>query len=126
MSDMSMSDFPLPAIMTDDEIEQAIEDRRYEKHNPFRRKEKPDPWRVVASRYPRIAERIQKLWGTAALDECINRLVIDDRGDRNGFPPDVLAAIMEIGWFHGQRYMFRRNACPWEEDVSQTKWWDRG
>jgi hypothetical protein len=116
----------LPPIMDDSQVEAAAADRRQEPHNQYKRKERPDPWPIIASRFPRIAETIRKDWGKRALDDYLSKLVVDDRGSRQGFPADVLTAILEIARLHAEQYRFARPFHPWEEDVSQTKWWDRG
>jgi len=109
--------------MSDDEIDHAAQERRAERHDPFRRKERPDPWPLIERRFPRIATTIRELWGKRALDEYFNQLVVVERGERQGFPPDVLAAILELARFHSQRFQLARPMCPWEADVSETKWW---
>lgn len=118
-------DAPLPTIMADDELEHEIATRRHEGYDPFRRKEKPDPWPIIATRFPRIAATIRGQWGTPRLDQYFAGLVIDDRGGRNGFPPDVLAAILEVARLHADGFRFGRIVCPWAHDASQTKWWTR-
>ncbi len=112
--------------MSDEEIDHAQETRRAEPHDPYRRKDEPDPWPVIESRFPRIAASIRELWGKRALDEYFAKLVVTDRGERQGFPPDVLAAILEIAWLHAQRFGTDRPICPWSADVSETKWWSKG
>jgi len=115
----------LPPIMDDSQVEAAAADRRQELHNQYKRKERPDPWPIIASRFPRIAETIRRDWGKRALDDYFATLVVDDRGSRQGFPADVLTAILEIARLHAEHYRFAKPFHPWEEDVSQTKWWDR-
>jgi hypothetical protein len=117
---------PLPTLMCDDDLEREIAARRREPYDPFRRKERPDPWPIIASRFPRIAEAIRSRWGTGRLDAYFSALVIDDRGGRAGFPPDVLAAILEVARLHGDRFRTERLVCPWSHDASLSKWWDRG
>ena len=116
----------LPPIMNDREVEAAAADRRTELHNQYKRKERPDPWPIIARQFPRIAETIRQDWGKRALDDYFAKLVINDRGSRQGFPPDVLTAILEVARLHAEQYRFAKRLHPWEEDVSQTKWWDRG
>lgn len=118
-------DAPLPPIMADDELEHEIAARRYERYDPFRRKEKPDPWPIIATGFPHIAETIRAQWGTPRLDQYFSGLVIDDRGGRAGFPPDVLAAILEVARLHADRFRFGGILCPWSHDASQAKWWTR-
>jgi hypothetical protein len=113
----------LPLLMSDAEVDGAAASRRNERHSPFMRKERPDPWPVIAERFPRIAATIREQWGKRSLDDYFAKLVVDDRGGRQGFPPDVLAAILEIARLHGTHFGFAKPLCPWEADVSQTKWW---
>jgi hypothetical protein len=113
----------LPSIMTGDEVDHAAASRRHDPHDPYRRKDKPDPWPIIARGFPRIAAKIRELWGKRALDDYFAALVVDERGSRQGFPPEVLTAILEVGRLHAARYCFTRPMCPWEADVSQTKWW---
>jgi hypothetical protein len=117
---------PFPSIMTDEQVDAAAATRRYERHDPFRRKERPDPWPIIERGFPRIAEKIKELWGKRALDDYFAKLVVDERGGRQGFPPDVLTAILEVARLHTAQHRFHRPMCPWEADVSQTKWWSRG
>lgn len=116
----------LPSIMSDDDIEDAASQRRNDPHNPFVRKERPDPWPIIERQFPRIASTIRDQWGKRSLDDYFAQLVVDDRGSRQGFPPDVLVAILEVARLHGEQYRFAKPLHPWEADVSQSKWWDRG
>jgi hypothetical protein len=47
--------------------------------------------------YPRIAQRIEQLWGTPECEHYLNTLVIDTRGNRQGFPPAVLEELLYLG-----------------------------
>jgi hypothetical protein len=116
----------LPPIMDDAAVEAEAASRRKELHNQYQRKERPDPWLIIDRQFPRIALTIRRDWGKRALDDYFATLVVDDRGSRQGFPPDVLTAILEVARLHAEHYRFTRPFHPWEEDVSQTKWWDRG
>jgi hypothetical protein len=44
--------------------------------------------------FPRIAEHLVEMWNNAACDEYLNTLVLDDRCDRHGFPPEVMEDLM--------------------------------
>jgi hypothetical protein len=80
---------------------------------------------VIARAFPRIAASIRAQWGKRALDDYFARFVVEDRGSRQGFPPEVLSAIMQIAQLHGEQHRFSRPMCPWEADISETKWWYR-
>jgi hypothetical protein len=49
---------------------------------------------LIKDKYPRIFEKIELTWGSIELDSYFNKLIIDDRGNRNGFPKDVFNALL--------------------------------
>jgi hypothetical protein len=51
-------------------------------------------------RYPHILERITQLWGTSQIDPYLQELLLDSRGDRQGFPPDVMSDLMFLHGLH--------------------------
>jgi hypothetical protein len=111
--------------MTTEALEATVEARWRRDRERDAQKEKPDPWPILEKAFPRIASVVRDKWGKRALDEYFAKLVVDDRGGRQGFPPDVLSAIMEIARLHGEQHRFSRPMCPWEVDVRETKWWNR-
>jgi hypothetical protein len=119
------ADLGLPPLMTGDAIDQHLDARwRAERaRDPVR--EKPDPWPIVEQAFPRIAATIREHWGKRWLDEYFSKLVVDDRGSRQGFPPHVLEAIMEVARFHAAQHAFLKPIGPWEVEVSETKWWHK-
>jgi hypothetical protein len=44
--------------------------------------------------FPRIAEKLTLLWGHDGVAAYLSHLLIDDRGDRQGFNGDIMAEIM--------------------------------
>jgi uncharacterized protein len=51
-------------------------------------------------RYPQILERIEQLWGTSQIDHYLQELLLDTRGDRQGFAPDVMSDLMFLHGLH--------------------------
>jgi ankyrin repeat protein len=51
-------------------------------------------------RYPRILERIALLWGTSQLDQYLQELLLDTRGGRQGFAPEVMSDLMFLHALH--------------------------
>jgi hypothetical protein len=116
-----------PSLMTGEQVDAAHTTARQheQRHDPSRRKGKPDPWPILERASPRLAAKIRKHWGKRALDNYLAKLVASDRARRRGFPLDVLGAILEIARLHGERHRFGRPVRPWEQDVRDSKWWDR-
>ena len=64
--------------------------------------------------FPRIHDQIRALWGTAACEDYLDKLVFDERGDRAGFPPPVLEAILILQRIHFKQFGSFRPATPWD------------
>lgn len=44
---------------------------------------------AIEEKFPRIAKALSELWGQEAYASYLRSLVFDERGGRQGFPPDV-------------------------------------
>jgi len=54
----------------------------------------------LEKKYPRIVEKLSLLWGHDGLSAYLGRLLIDERGDRQGFTGDIMADIMFLTNLH--------------------------
>lgn len=61
---------------------------------------------IVQQNYARIAQSISQMWGTEQFDGYIEKLLIDDRGSRQGFPPAVAEALLRLSRLHVERFGF--------------------
>jgi len=48
---------------------------------------------VLETRFPRILQAIQALWGYPEMNLYFSKLMMDERGDRDGFPPEAWEEI---------------------------------
>lgn len=55
---------------------------------------------ALESKYPRILETIMSLWDQDEIDGYFLELMVSDRGERAGFPPDVAADILHLSLVH--------------------------
>lgn len=64
-------------------------------------RDKPDkyPYRLE-ERFARIVNRITELWITPQLEHYFNELLVDQRGGRQGFPPDIMQELMTLYGTH--------------------------
>jgi hypothetical protein len=94
----SKPDPAFPPLFSDEEIER--------RRTPLPDGGPPsyDPWPALEARFPRIAETVRALWGGPELDRYFDRLLIDDRGGRHGFPPEVLEALLTLSRQHSERF----------------------
>ncbi len=79
---------------------------------------------VLEAKYARIFNRIMDLWGSFELEEYLSELMVDKRGGRQGFPPDVLNDILTLGRIHGRvlelMHMKRdEEDDPWASDIAR-------
>jgi hypothetical protein len=57
---------------------------------------------MINEKYPKIGEKIMQMWKSAALQRYLNNLILDERGDRQGFPMPVVSALLRIHEFHAK------------------------
>ena len=117
------AEIEFPPLMGDQTLTRAVGERWKALREAERQKERPDPWPIIEQRFPRIAGTIREQWGKRSLDDYFGKLVIDDRGGRQGFPVEVLSALMEVARLHADQFGLKAPVRPWEADVSETKWW---
>jgi hypothetical protein len=90
-----------PPLLSDAEIEAGRKPR------PDSGPPAYDPWPPLEAGFPRIAKTIRELWGKRELDEYLDRLLIDERGDRHGFPPEVVEALLALSHRHADQFRYR-------------------
>ena len=54
----------------------------------------------IEKNFPRIVEKITMLWGHEGIAAFLSHLLIDDRGDRQGFTGEIMAEIMLLNNLH--------------------------
>ena len=61
---------------------------------------------IEQQNFKRISDAIKVLWGHKECDDYLNKLIIDERGDRAGFPHDVLSALLKLHGLHSKELKF--------------------
>lgn len=60
---------------------------------------------LVLARVPRIAQRIDALWGRAGFSDYVHHLMNDSRdGTRQGFPADIALALLKLMHQHDKEF----------------------
>lgn len=54
----------------------------------------------LEKQFPRIAQQITLMWGAPDFPKFLSSLMIDDRGDRKGFPKEVLEEMLFLHTIH--------------------------
>ena len=61
--------------------------------------------RALLHQFPRVANSIARAWDDAeALRAYFDSLLVDRRGGRQGFPPDVLSELLTLHDFMDRRF----------------------
>ena len=68
----------------------------------------------LESKYPRILEKILMLWDMPEMSNYFMELMVTDREDRTGFPPDVAAEIMRLSLVHASSHKSNKTPDVWD------------
>jgi hypothetical protein len=68
----------------------------------------------LESKYPRILEKILMLWDKPGMSDYFMQLMVTDREDRAGFPPDVAAEIMRLSLVHASSRKPNKTPDVWD------------
>jgi hypothetical protein len=69
---------------------------------------------VLKTMFPRLHQNLVALWGTGPGETYLDGLIMDDRGNRKGFPPDVLRALLVLQRVHFQTFGTFKRVDPWD------------
>jgi hypothetical protein len=73
------------------------------------------PLRQLPSRFPRVLNQIAAVWNQpSAAERCFEGLLLDSRGTRAGFPPEVLSELLALRSYNAGR-IFPQRRDPWQE-----------
>lgn len=50
----------------------------------------------LEEQYPSIAQKITAIWRSPEINGYLKKLIVDDRGDHNGFDPDVMSELIAL------------------------------
>jgi hypothetical protein len=73
---------------------------------------------ALARDFPRIANTIAVIWKRPArADEYFQQLLLDNRGGRKGFPPDVAMELSKLAAHHAALFPYRRSI--WDDVIKK-------
>ncbi|MBI3222843.1 MAG: ankyrin repeat domain-containing protein [Nitrosomonadales bacterium] len=67
---------------------------------------------ALEQQYPRVFGKLMELWDSTDIDAYFIDLLVSDRPDRQGFPPDVASDIVYLSMIHA-RQRGRDEVDPW-------------
>ena len=69
---------------------------------------------ALESTFPRILDKIMLLWGTPAIEIYFTQLMVTDRPNRAGFPPEIAAEIMRLSLIHASKHASAKKPDVWD------------
>jgi hypothetical protein len=64
----------------------------------------------LARQFPRVANRVCELWKRPAqCDPYLRKLILDDRVERKGFPPEVASEVSALASHYASVYPYRHS-----------------
>jgi len=108
----------LPQIMSDAEIDanvpvNGVVDQKNQRQ-PTDKELAEEAVGLLKSLFPRIHQNLVTLWGTGPCEAYLDGLIMDERGNRQGFPPDVLRALLVLQRVHFQTFGTFKKINPWD------------
>lgn len=68
----------------------------------------------LENKYPRVFGKLISLWDAPEINAYFMELMVDQRGDRAGFPPDVAAEIVHLSLIHAAHHHNTQTQDVWE------------
>lgn len=83
---------------------------------------------ALEQKYERILNKIADLWDTPEIDDYFADLMMDKRGGRQGFPPDVAREIVILNKTHEilKPQAATESSDPWEQDQAKKRLSEKG
>ncbi len=64
----------------------------------------------------RIFNQIPDVWYGPDFDHFIEKLCIDERREREGFPPEVMEELLKLAHLHMVRFPAKEHRLPWQDE----------
>lgn len=83
---------------------------------------------ALEQKYERVLNKIADLWDTPEIDDYFADLMMDKRGDRQGFPQDVAREILILNKIHEmlKPQAASESSDPWEQDQAKKRLSEKG
>ncbi len=113
-----------PQIMSDAEIDANVPDSEFvdlkDQRPSTDRKLTEEAVALLKTLFPRIHQNLVTMWGTGPGEAYLDGLIMDERGNRQGFPPDVLRALLVLQRVHFQTFGTFKKIDPWDVGLKKT------
>ncbi len=60
----------------------------------------------LAERSPRINDSVRRIWGSIECDRYLAKLMLDERGNRQGFPEDIFSLLLKLSLLQHELFNF--------------------
>jgi len=72
----------------------------------------------LEEKFSRILDKLMALWGTDEFDVYMSELMIDDKGDRQGFPAEIVSELFVLSMAHDEYLIAMKEHAddPWANE----------
>ena len=77
---------------------------------------------ILKEKFPRIQYQIRSMWGTQEAHDRMAHLLWSDSQGREGFPSDVILALMTMFMEHGEVFKLRPTVHPKGKTTKPDVW----
>jgi len=107
-----------PEIFSAEEVDERVpenEVRHGRSRPPLTDRELADAAAAcLREQFPRIHRQLAAVWGSSAGECYLDELIVDRRGNRSGFPPPVMHALLILQRVHFRQFGTFRKVDPWD------------
>lgn len=107
-----------PEIFSAEEVDSRIPAQEVTQGGPRRplsdRELADEAAACLRGHFPRIHRQLAAVWGSSAGECYLDELIVDRRGDRNGFPPSVMHALLILQRVHFRQFGTFKKVDPWD------------
>jgi hypothetical protein len=79
------------------------------------------PFVVIEREHPRVAKAIEMTWGHRELDDYLQKLIVADRGGREGFSRPTMSALMKLSKQHSEQFRFAPSLAAVEPTATAAR-----
>jgi hypothetical protein len=112
-----------PPIMSDEEIGGRVSERDRATppadRQPTDKQLVSEALEILKAQFPRIHQKLVPLWGSEAGEAYLDSLIVDERGNRQGFPPDVMRGLLVLQRVHFEQFGTFKRVDPWDTGLQK-------
>ena len=121
MSETTNGEDNQKSITSKEKIFKSIEDAQIDNIQFVKIRNVEQLLNILQQSNKRIADKLKSLVGTAEFEIVLFNLIVDDRGNRAGFDPEILSILIQLSQRHNDEYGHFEKADKVWESIKDVK-----